>query len=187
MTLSTFYVYSIISNLNDYVKKGKNCLIFTNVHVNRYKNANPGVIKHCKRIYNDLENHYYTEVDLAIAVLHKHIMDGMCYIPTLRAKTILNIKKVYSINQLKIDEKVLKDVYKSMEFNDPCKFFEIHEDGTNLVYTLTKKGIISPTFSVKYLRKLLTNKDENVILCNEYKTFVHVVTKIEQILKRRSR
>jgi len=185
MNFSTHMVYSIVTNIDSFIKTGKERAIFTKCHGQRFRNANKGIITSCKRIYNDLENHYYTYEDLAVAILHTRLLNGKCALGAVNQKFVLGIKKLYTNKQIQMDQEVLKGIFNALDFNNPDKFFEPQEDGTNIIYVLTKKRLISLAFSVKYLSKHLTNEQENVIFNKEFKDFVHIVTKIKSILNRR--
>jgi len=185
MNTSVYQMYSIVKNIGEYVRSGKERSIFSKVGKKQFENGDNRLKYHCKRFYNDIENSYYTEEDLAVAILCQYAIDGECVLGKIHLDSVLATKQIFTKKQLDADHVVMTSVYKEFKFKNPDKFFEAQEDGTNIAFVLTKKGLISLAFCVKYLGKLLTNAKENVIFNSDYKSFVHVVTKIKTILNRR--
>jgi hypothetical protein len=182
MNNSSFYIFSIIRNVENFIKK--NVDKDFKILVNRFMfiKARPYHIENCKRIYNEIENNYYNHDDMIFFMLYRYMMEDKCHLGQINRKNLAEFKKLISKSKTKEDMEFLKSIYKEMEFKSLDDFFELKEDGTNVAYMLTKKGYISPVFFIKNAKKLLTNDCDHVIFkCKEYAKFERIAYKIKQI------
>jgi hypothetical protein len=91
--------------------------------------------------------------------------------------------KNFTNKNLLINKNTIKEISQEMNFKNINEFFEIKEDGTNIIYSLTKKNLISSVFFINFCEKILTNRKENVILNKEMERFERVSVKINKLLK----
>lgn len=185
MENSSWMVYSILKNINSFIKGKKDVDLFKKLHFLAYKRASKFYIENSKRIYNDIENGYYTCYDLVIFILFKYMIDEKFSLYEIRPKEINEIMKLFTIKKLKEDLKLIKEIHKELKFKKGLKeYFEIKEDGTNIAYILTKKRRISPVFFIRNFKKVLTNREEDVIIkSKEYKQFERIAIKIKETIK----
>jgi hypothetical protein len=188
MELSTWMTFSIFKNVEKYIKS-KNydqVVIFTRLPEIVFKRVKSYQLIFYKNIYNELENHYYTYEDLAIYLLYMYMMNKKIRLQEVNQKSVLQIKNYISVKQLNADKIIIREVKESLQIKKDADFFSIKEDGTSIVYALTKKGFVSPSIFIKYYDVLLTTKPENDIFkSEEYIVFEKAAIKIKEILKRR--
>ena len=186
MKNSTLFVFSVIRNIDDFVKKGRNLDLFQKSHLVRFKRSSKFYTENAKRIYNDIENGYYTIKDLAIFLLYRYLMgEKRINLYKIKPKHITDTMKLFTAKRLKEDLKLLKAIHKELEFKSIQNYFDIKEDGTNIAYILTIQGKISPVFFTRNIEKFLTKRKENVIINTEFEQFVRIAKKIEDTFKRR--
>lgn len=166
---SSYLVYSIILNIQKFCL-GKNIKdVFTpgsfyrkiyNKRVREYFKI------HYKRIYNEIENGYYNQREMALFCLYKFAIhwDTKPNIYEINQKNISEF--ITSINEkgLSANTELLKMIYKEFEFKSIRDFIKVKEDGTTILYILVKNGRISVLTYLKFIKKLLTDDKENDIL-----------------------
>jgi len=191
MRNSSFSVFSVYQNVKSVIEKRKyNTNIEKEVYRGWYQKARPFTVNHCKRIYNDIENGYYTYDELIIYLLTKALFeDTIVGYSKIDETLIKRTMKLYSKKQLTTDKKFIKEINKDVKLNSIKDFFEINEEGENLIFTLTSKNFISPALYLKYSKKYLTMDTENTILFknNEYQKYEKVNNLIIKYLTRRFR
>ena len=186
MEKSTWMVYSIISNVYTFLYKGHEIDFFKKAHIAQFKKAHKFFVVNAKRIYNDIENGYYTYHDLIVHLLFQHMMGERMNLYRIKPKTIRETMKLFTHKQFKEDLKLLQQIHTELKFKKGIKdYFDIKEDGTNIAYILTKKRRISPIFFIRNFEKNLTNRKENVIIgvSKEYEQFQRIAKKIKETLK----
>lgn len=185
MTNSSAYIYAIITNVNDFVKSGKNVKIL-DVNITkmicRFKKAKPYFIKICKKIYNDIENSYYTHWELALYLLYQRVFEAKLKVQNINKDSVKHVRKLFTKEQLLKDKEIVQHAMKKRGINEIDELFKILEDGESIVYKLIRQKIITPIYFLRY--QGLTNDQKNSILVNEeYKRFVRIVDKIYNIAK----
>lgn len=184
MINSTLMVFSVLLNINEFIKKKKDIDLFKKSHIIRFQKSSKYITENSKKFYNDIENGYYTLKELAIFLLYKHMMNESINLYNVKPNTIIEVMKLFTTKKLKEDLKLLSVIHKELKFKEMKDYFEIKEDGTNIAYMLTKKSKISPIFFIRNVENVLTNIDENdIIKCNEYKQFEKIAKKIKETLK----
>jgi len=150
---------------------------------NRVRNTPYGKIY--KKIYNDIENGYYTHDDLIIFYIYKLIFSDDVKLPEIRYKNIKEIKKLFTEKQLKIDEKFILEIKNELKINNVIGFFKINIDGENIAYNLIKNKYISPIFYLKYYKRYLTKNKENNIFRNEdfirFEKLINIINIIKEV------
>ena len=184
MKNSTLLVFSVIRNIEQFVKKDKDIDIYKMSHVIRFQKAPKFYAENAKRMYNDIENGYYTLKELVIYLLYQYMMgEKKIALYTIKQKHIIDTMKLFTTKKLKEDLNLLKAVHKTLKFKSLQNYFDIKEDGTNIAFILVKSGKISPVFFIRNFEKFLTNDKEDVIINVEYKQYVRIAKKIKETLK----
>jgi hypothetical protein len=177
-------VFSVLSNINEFIKNKKDVDLFKKSHIIRYQRSSKYIAENSKKFYNDIENEYYTLKEFAIFLLYKHMMNESVNLYNVKPNTIIEVMKLFTTKKLKEDLKLLSIIHKELKFKKIEDYFEIKEDGTNIAYILTKKNKISPIFYIRNFENVLTDINENVIFkSKEYKQFEKIARKIKETLK----
>jgi len=180
---TTLKVFSIIRNVEDFVKGGNDIDLFKLCHFIRYKKSSKYYITNAKRIYNDIENGYYTTKELVVYMLYKSMMaNKRIDLFKIKGEVVRETMKLFTKKTLNKDLEVLKSVAKNMEFKNIQDFFDMKEDGTNIAFVLTKKELISPVFFIKNLNKNLTSESKDDIINVEFEQFKKIAKKIKETL-----
>lgn len=111
--------------------------------------SNKYLKKTCIRIFNDIENSFYTYNDLLIALLYENIF-GKFNLNDINEKQVKEIKSLFTLSQLKKDKKIIHSINKNTIFNTIEDYFKINSDNETYIYFLIKKKFISPIFWLKY-------------------------------------
>lgn len=185
MEKSTWMVFSVIKNIYTFVKKNKEVNLFEKVNYFNFKRASRFFIENSKRIYNEIENGYYTYHELALYILYQYMITNSFKLYDVKQKTVKEVMKLFTTKNYQEDLKIIEQIHKKLKFKRGLKdYFEIREDGTNIAYMLTKKKQISPIFFIRNCEISLTEPNENVIiLSREYKQFNRIAKKIKETLK----
>lgn len=186
MEKSSWMVFSVIKNVYAYIKKDKDIDIFKKVNSFQFQKCSKYFLENSKRIYNEIENGYYTFHELAVYLLYKEMMDEKMNLYIINQKTVKEAMKLFTNKKIKEDLKLIKQIHKELDFKKGIvEYFDIKEDGTNIAYMLTKKGRISPIFFIRNFQKALTENNENVIIykSSEYEQFEKIAIKIKETLK----
>jgi len=184
MVNSTLTVFSVLSNINEFIKKKKDIDLFKKSHVIRYQRSSKYIAENSKRFYNDIENGYYTLKELAIFLLYKHMMGETVNLYIVKPNIIIDAMKLFTTKKLKEDLKLLSAIHKELKFKEIKEYFKIKEDGTNIAYMLTRKNKISPIFYIRNFENTLTEINENDIFkSKEYEQFEKIARKIKETLK----
>jgi hypothetical protein len=188
MRNSSYSVFSVYQNTKTVIEKRKyGNEIMKTVHRGWYNKTKSYTVTHCKRIFNEIENGYYTYDDMVIHMLTESLFNTKAIvISKINEKTVKNTLKLYTKKRLQADKAFVMNVNKDVGLKSLKDFFEINEDGENLIYTLTSKEFISPAFYAQYGKKYLTKDTENTILLSiEYERFENINNIIIKFLKRR--
>jgi len=146
--------------------------IFKTVPYSSFQRGDFQTVLQCKRIYNDIENGYYTHKQFVVAYLHESMfVDKKIHIKKLTLKRINEIKKLYTMKQFNDDKKFISTINESLEITKISDYFKINNDGENIIFNLIKKRFVNPIFYLYFRKKLLTNYIENINLIN--KDYLH--------------
>jgi len=143
-----------------------------------FKYAKPYTKNIAKRIYNELENHYYTYTGLFVFMLYRYAFNKKVLLSYLKTDEILNVLKMFTKKQLKKDV----DFIKKMKL-DIDGFFEIRESGEPIIYQLIKQEYITSAFFVRFFEKTLTSPKKDVILNTDYKRYEYAMRNIQKTIK----
>jgi len=129
-------------------------------------------IKNCQRIYNDIENHYYTYTDIFLFVAYRDLLGKKCYIQDITRDDVKSVSKLFTILRVKDDLLKLKSIAKKSGITKMSEFFELDDNGDNILRNLVLGGHISPLTYIKKIRNSLTSPKEFNRLCSvEVKSF----------------
>ncbi|MFW6172596.1 MAG: hypothetical protein ACOC5T_02525 [Elusimicrobiota bacterium] len=180
---STLRVFSVIVNTKNFVKGKKDIDIFKLLSMTAFRKAPKFYAISSKRIYSEISNGYYSICDLAIFLLYQYMMGKTSIkLGEVNYKNLKDFKEMISDKRYNEDLHLLREVYKSLNFKSMKEFFDIKEDGTNVVFELTKKKHISPRF---FIKNMLTKNDEYDTINNrEYELFKRIANKIKETQRR---
>lgn len=185
MKNTTLMVFSILRNVEDFVRGKKDVDIFKKSHLVRFQKSSRYYADNSKRFYSDIENGYYTLTELALYLLYQHLMGVKRFsLYKVKPETIRETMKLFTEKRRKEDLKLLKEIHKEMGFKrSVCEYFELKEDGTNIAFILTKNERISPTFFIRNYEKCLTFMEkDDIIKSKELEQFIRIASKIKRIL-----
>ena len=186
MINSALMVFSIINNINDYIKKDNNIDIFKKNYIKRFENAPSYFLENSKRIYNEIENGYYTLIDLGVFLLYYNMINKKFTLYDVKFKNVKKVNELFSLQRLKNDLELLKNIQIELKFKNLINdIFKINEDGTSIIYHLTITEKISPVIFIRNFQYVLTNEKEDVIINNEYKRFEKIANIIKILKERR--
>jgi len=190
MDNSSYSVFSVYQNTKVVIEKNKyNTNIMKPVFRGWFNKIRPYVLTHCKRIYNEIENGYYTYDDVVLYLLTEALFtDKIVPINYITEKNVKKTLKLYTKKRLKVDKEFIKNINEEVGLSSLKDFFEINEEGENLIFSLTSKQYISPVLYIQYGKKYLTKDSENTILkSKEYMRYENLNNLIITYLKRRMR
>lgn len=149
MGLRVVDVYSLVQNINNFVKKNKEIEIhFGPNHEYMFKNSNNFVKNIYKNIFQQISNFEYSYSDLKFYILYKYAIDGNFQISKdIIPEKIIKMKSILSIKNLEKDVKLLDKIRKESKlFKRLEDLYVLNEEGINMIYVLIKKGHVSPRF-----------------------------------------
>jgi len=149
---SALRVFSIYSNINRVMKRKKikdDDNLYKMVFYKMYDKSE-WIKPQCIRIFNEIENSYYTYRDLLIAMWYELIFNNRIQLKNLTDTKIKEVKILFSELELKKDKKIILSINKNIIFNDITDYFKINTENETYIYTLIKKKYISPIFWIKY-------------------------------------
>jgi len=187
MKNTTLLVFSVIRNIEDFVKTGKDIPVYKKSHGIRFQKSSKYYADNAKRMYNDIENGYYSLQELALFLFYRYLMgEKRVNLYKIKPEHILETMKLFTEKRRKEDLKLLKSIHTELGFKKGiCDYFSMKEDGTNIAYTLTMKEKLSPTFFIRNHENCLTKLKENDIIyySEDYERFIRISLKIKNILK----
>lgn len=152
MNSSSLQVFSIFINCNRAVYKTKKYSeqdLYKLSFAGLYNSSNKFIVNNCVRIYNEIENGYYSYRDLVIYVLYSMIFSRSIKYKEIDIESVRKIREIFTNNELIRNKKIILSINKAVKFKSVEEFFSI-KNGESYVYDLIKKKYISPIFCVKY-------------------------------------
>jgi hypothetical protein len=189
MQSSPILVLSIEYNIRKFLKSKNANIEKLNIYKQtssyHYKRSREYIITNCKRIYNDIENHFYTYKDFAIFILDSYIIKSKFQWHLVNSKNINITRSFYNQARFSKDEKMILEIAKNLKIKNLNKFFEIKENGNSILYDLIihEKRFISPIFHIKYENIVFENLNENT-KSERYKLFTKLTKIIKKILSK---
>jgi len=134
----------------------------------------------CKILYSDVESGIYNNIDILIYFLYNKIFNPKFYILQIIKKNIPIITNLFSNSQFEIDEKFVTEFMKDNNITQISELFEII-DGSNLIFSMVIKKLISPVFYLKYYKNYKYSEESK--LNDEFIIFEKIINTINLILK----
>jgi len=186
MESSVIRVFSIISNIRESLKKNKEIDIDRLVFFKRLERMHDFLKKHYKRIYNEIENSFYTYVDLKLFCYHQIILNDRVKEQDINQKNVLAIKEEYTEKNIEFNKKVLIAIDNKMRLGSLKKYFMIRSNGISLIYELIKiKRYISVYFWIlndKFFKAHLDESAEHLKFRNSCILFKKQIKLFERSL-----
>ncbi len=176
-------VFSIIQNVKKFVDKGKDLDLFKLQSAVWYDKSTDFTKRHCKRIYNEIENHYYTYYDLAIFLMYELIFFDKNILNLITEKDINITSKLFTEEQLEKDQNFIIALGEQIKLAEIADYFKINRTGGNIVYdNLILKKLVSPYFYIE-CQEIVEREEEKEN--EELKRFVRIIIKINEILTKK--
>ena len=178
-TNSSYAVFSVNVNIRYIISKcNETKNIYSFVSRKMYEKTNPYLVKECKRIYNEIENCYYTYDDMVIYYLHVFLITGkLPQLKEINQKNVKEMLRLYTDTQAEKDMEFIKTVSRKADIKGIYPF-------TLAAVQLVKEKYISPRFLIDFLkRNILTKQNENDIFnsTEELKKFLFALKKQQSI------
>jgi hypothetical protein len=182
---SSAQVFAIIKNVEKFIEGTGDIDILecSKGQTIQYRRSKGYYVQQSKRIFNDVAISYYTFYDIAIYMLYSYLFKDKVLLWDIKLDNVSKCVKTFTLSQLKEDKDIIRRINEEIKFKDILDYFEIKEDGYNIIFSLTKKSLISPYFYINYCKNILTNRKEDVILNDELRRFERISLKINNILK----
>jgi len=186
MVNSSRNVYNVMTNLKFMVRERKDMDLQNYCH--GFDKCYEGMLEKCRRVYNDIENHYYGYDEFIIYALHSLMFKNSITLSGVITKNVRATLKLFSKKQLEIDKQFILDINKELQLRpDPLyEMFKLQpEHGESMIYRWTKQKILSPIFFMRYEKKVLTDRQEDAIFKHDdYKRFEFVSDQLIKYIKR---
>lgn len=170
MAVKPIDVLSIYANCYKVFKKLKYVDIDKRVFIKQWENSKPFIVTKCEKIWNDIQNSYYSLDDFKIYLLHNYLLGGKCGWSDIITDDIVKVIKLYDKPQFIIDQQTILEISKEIsEITNIKDYFYINEDGESLVYSLIINKHVNPIFYCNMLKYLEDVDFEEELL--EHKKF----------------
>jgi len=184
---SPLMVLSIVTNISKAVNKKSTDYSTLNIYKLSHQfhyDRSPEYIKQiCKKIYNDIENHFYSYRDLALFIACDFLYNQKNSWKSIDVKNINIVKEMFTESRFLIDQQTIIEINKKTGFEKLSQYFQLNSDGISVMYDLVmhKKHFISPLFYLKY-EKISIQNDVDFIPSECYIYFIKLTKLIKNIL-----
>ena len=141
-------------------------------------------IRHYKRIYNDIENGFYSYEDLAAFIGLYYLWEPKLKLQDIKDSSVKGTSYILSTERYGEDLEIVNKALAAFDTSGVIQnydiLFETNDIGTCYAYELIIEGVISPIFFIKNLAIYEKNKDEDNE-SDEYRNFVRKIYYIEHI------
>ncbi len=121
-----------------------------------FEKTNEFIKKQCYRIFNEIENSYYTYNDLMVYMIYRTLWDTSVKLVNINHDAIDKFKLQFTERQLETDRITIHKINKEAKMKNIKEYFSIRENGESLIYRLCMREIISIYFFMYYADSLLT-------------------------------
>lgn len=121
-----------------------------------FEHTAPFIKRQCYRIWNEIENSYYSFNDLVSFLIYDSIWNSPVDLMKVNDKTIETFKEEFTELQLEKDRRAIAEINKQARLKDINEYFIIRDNGESLIYKLCMKRIVSVYFFCNYANTLLT-------------------------------
>jgi len=180
MKYSRLMVFSIFLHVQRQLERKKK--VFFSDKINPTSNrvfdrSSIYVRSNVNRIYNEIENSYYTLNDYMIALLCSKL-HGKFDFRMVRKKEIVQLKGVFNEKRLSADKEFLLALKRKLSLNMK-DLFGLRENQESIIFELLEKEYISDAFSVKYSDYFLDDyldqkRNKYVKVCKVLNSFFNV-------------
>jgi hypothetical protein len=128
----------------------------------------------CKRMYNEIENGWYSHSDIIFYVLNQFLLGKKFDYGNIRSETINEVRSWYTEKQMNTDTLYMVTIQKESNIPNLIDFFLPTECGEPFIYPLIMQGLVKPRYYINMKLILLTNEVENSFLfskSDKYKRF----------------
>lgn len=183
MNSSSLLVFSIIQNVKKFVEKEKDLDLFKMQSAVWFDKSSDFTKRHCKRIYNEIENAYYSYNDLVIFLLYELIFFDKNHVKLITEKDINITSKLFTEEQLEKDQEFLIQLNDKIKLTDIADYFKINRNGGNIIYEkLILNKNVSPYFYIE-CQNLVSREEEKE--SEELKKFIRIINKIKETLAKK--
>jgi hypothetical protein len=121
-----------------------------------FEHTTPFIKKQCYRIYNEIENSYYSFNDVILFLIYKSIWDMAVKLVDVNGTSVDEFKSQFSKKQLMKDREVINDINKKAGYKHISEYFVVRENGESIIYRLCIDKLISIYFFACYSNNSLT-------------------------------
>lgn len=121
-----------------------------------FNNTKKFIKDQCFRIYNEIENHWYSFDDVVAYLIYESIWHDEVILPEVNRFTMEKFKTIFTKEQLYKDRRMIDKINAEAKLKDIKEYFYIRENGESLIYRLCMKKIISVHFFAYYANCCLT-------------------------------
>jgi hypothetical protein len=147
MVNSCLAIFSIFKNVKEFLDKDCDISLYKMKSKMWYDRSSKYMKPYYKKIYNDIENSFYSIDDLIIFLLHESLMGKKLNIKNVKRDCVVDLKKKLSINTLSLDKKIILHVLKETKVN--IRFLlEERNGGCLLCDELIKKDKVSVIYFI---------------------------------------
>ena len=140
--------------------------------------------RHYKRIYNDVENGFYSYEDLTAFIGLYYLWEPRIKLHDITDDSVKGASYILSTERYNEDVEIVNNALVAFDTSGVVQnydiLFETNDIGTCYAYELIIEGIISPVFFLKNL-KLLEKLREEDLESDEYRNFIKKIYYIEHI------
>lgn len=164
---SQYILFSFYNNALDSIKKQREVDLYKGVNNFWYSKIRPQTKRVLTRVYSEMESGHYKYKDVFAFMLTRALFGETTELNDIKTDSIKANNKVYSIDTLTADCKILEDVSVERGYKSIKELYYIHEDGKNVLYDMVMSKTISPCVYVKYFKNMLTLTKENIIFSDD--------------------
>lgn len=159
MQNSSYKIFCLIKRV-PFIFKNKEFSLFPTLYdpvaKSWYESSNPYIKNQCWRIYNEIENSYYSFESLVSFLIARTLWDKNVIFENINDKNINTFKSKFAEQQLEKDRKNIDDINKEAKFKHIRDYFGVLASGESLIYQLCMNEIISLYFFIYYANTALT-------------------------------
>jgi hypothetical protein len=183
---SVLQICSLILNLKTVFEKNRKVkYIHRNIGKVPYERSHEYSQRHYKRIYNDIENGFYSYEDLWNFICVYYLFEDKLKLSDIQDNAVKDASYILSNDRYVKDADIMNNAIATFDTSSASLsydiLFEPNDIGTSYAYELVIEGVISPIFFIKNL--VFYEKNRKVSKeSKEYSKFVKKIYYITYIL-----
>jgi hypothetical protein len=181
-------VMAVYYNINKYMNRKRyidsdQIDLLKDINEFHYQRISEYTKKHCQKVYNDIENHFYSYKDLALYIACEYLYENKFSWQNVNDKNINRIKDLFSESRYFLDQQLIVELNEKLNFEKISEYFKLNHDGISIIYNLIthEKHYISPLFFLKF-EKIAIKNDVEFIPSKDYIYFIKTIKLIKTIL-----